>query len=691
MRPFPALCFFLLSLMAFSAQADSLFSVAPTDKSLEYLGDIFGPVGQLAYTNNYNTLFGKILSIFSASLLTLGIFVTIFNILVAVIGTASAGEMMGKKWSSIWIPARTLGGLLLLLPTETGYCKMQVFIMWLIINSVGAANSMWNLVLQSYEEGVVINQPAPQSPQTVELAKQVFRSLLCVAYLNDQISDLEKPIGWETIAPFRSGNDLLFGFPHGSPSRPVCGGFHVRDFKTIRDSLQLPIKNPEQLTQVQYTGLLGLSKLFDDAVSEALYLPNTQWNTKINIFEQAGLYFNDVLRSLIKPSEQTAQIVAGAKADGWILAGAYYYKLISAQTNSDPAQLIPTYTLPDVSSYSGLANADRYHGLLNTLTEQYLKAFTATTDKTHGQLALSPSNLGGHGKEIWDASFGQMKNIILDFTNYLTTNATDPIVSLANVGANIMISVEAIWITLMILILAISLMAHIGDCFQGVGLAIMEFVNLLTPIVVAVLLMLWVGGFSISVYLPLIPYLLYLFAALGWLMEVIEAMIGTPLVALALIIPSEDEWGHSGQSFMLFLAIALRPVLMLMGFVAGSKLLIVAIAYLNYASRATISSTLFGLGLFTSMVILAAYIGIVLVMVHQSFSLIYVLPDKVMRWIGGHGAAMMNEASMLQKTKGISDEGAQKAQGLAKGVGAKVNETSQKAGKGKKGGGGGVN
>ena len=108
------------------------FAPPPSDNSVMFLGQIFGIVdGVLSGTGSQ--IFGKMMGVFNAAVLALGSIVLMYTLLIGTMNTAHEGEFLGKKWSSIWLPARCSIGMSLLVPKASGYCIMQVFIMWIVI------------------------------------------------------------------------------------------------------------------------------------------------------------------------------------------------------------------------------------------------------------------------------------------------------------------------------------------------------------------------------------------------------------------------------------------------------------------------------------------------------------------------------------------------------------------------------
>ncbi len=141
----------------------AIFDPPHTDKSIEYLGIVFGGnVGKinLGLSSADTTHFvGHFFQIFNGIILAVAIFILSYVGIVSTVNTAQEGQVMGKKWSSVWIPLRSAIGLLLLAPVpNSGYSFLQVTLMWIVLNGVGAADNLWKFVLTNLAHGISVTQ-----------------------------------------------------------------------------------------------------------------------------------------------------------------------------------------------------------------------------------------------------------------------------------------------------------------------------------------------------------------------------------------------------------------------------------------------------------------------------------------------------------------------------------------------------
>ena len=149
-------------------------------------------------------------------------------------------------------------------------------------------------------------------------------------------------------------------------------------------------------------------------------------------------------------------------------------------------------------------------------------------------------------------------------------------------------------------------------------------------------------GVVLGIYLPFMPYLLYIFGAIGWLIGVAESLVAAPLVAMGITHPEgHDLLGKAEQSLMLLLGIFVRPATMLIGFIFAINLASVAVSLLNigfmnvfidFISDSSSDPLVGSINLVGTMLV---YTYVMMSVLDQAYSLIYQIPDRILRWIGG--------------------------------------------------------
>lgn len=159
------------------------FKVSPDDQSIFYLGQIFGYVGSVLPVKNAPLILGTMFKTFNTIALTLGAVVLIYTTVVGLLMTAHEGEFLGKgKWNGLWTPLRLLFGIIALFPTPTGYSILQIIFMWIIIQGVAAADTLWNTTLNFISVAGSVQATIPiQTLETRGTMTNLFQDLTCQA------------------------------------------------------------------------------------------------------------------------------------------------------------------------------------------------------------------------------------------------------------------------------------------------------------------------------------------------------------------------------------------------------------------------------------------------------------------------------------------------------------------------------
>lgn len=669
--------------------AAPLFGVNPDDKSMQYLGYVFGQVGNLPINpGEGNPLFQVVSLLLSQIFFGLAIVIIIYTAIVATISTAQEGEVMGKKWSTIWVPLRAGIGLYLLLPSAKGYSWIQLTVMWFIVQGVGVANALWEQVLVSYEREGSIHKDTREfdlkhSSSTVT---GIFRSNLCMQTINSNPSAVAKLNG-EFIEMYRYGDEIQFGRPTMMGAEaPICGSASIPG--TSRASMFNP---PDQNLPSDERRKTSISDAIQNAqatleapASEALAVPREQWRLS-NFFVDAGRTLQSSIRSLQTERKAFSEITKSAIVDGWIHAGSYHFHLTGKGKGIQPPPLQISTTSFEQNQINSLLGQDLGGEIglkINEKFSQYVNYVfddvdTLSPQQRSGGILIVGSKQGSAGvaQEILDAlSANVFDKIGVTFSNFINIfnsqndQNPDPIVSMSMLGGKIIEVVDTAMVVSIIAAAGIMLATSFCSGFVPVGHMGIGVIQLLVPFVVIILGVCWMGAIMLALYIPLIPYMVFTFAAVTWLLLVIEAMIAAPMIALTLIVPSEDEIGKAGHAFVILFGIFLRPMLMIVGLVFAIKLLIVVIGMLNFGFASTATYSLPALGMFAPVAVFMIYVGIATSFVHEAFSLIYRIPDHVLRWMGAMSDAEGGEKERVKGLEQSADKGAGIGAGISKGA-----------------------
>ncbi len=448
--------------------------------------------------------------------------------------------------------------------------------------------------------------------------------------------------------------------------------------------------------------------------------------------------------------------IPNAMKEGWMIAGRYYWDLSQIQAYMGKVSNIGSYSPPKASGYS--AATSQSSSLKTFMATSSLKnAWSsyksgALTQLTNYSQASGAGDTGQQypevekdsGNKILDLFLGPTIGDIVSLFALFSAKAgamgmgPDPILFLHEVGMKSMAVAGDIWIGLAIVLFGASAATIVCQSTLNLDTPLQAISDWIKPPLMILAAALLGIGVLLGYYVPLYPFMLFTFGVIGWIISVIEAMVAAPLIAFGLTHPEgHDFLGEAKQGLILLLGVFLRPVLMVIGLIAGMILSYVSLRILVYTYSGFLSDIFYqavpynsGTGspgdvvagaaiatgnvaagsggisglvmsLFTFPLMLAIFAALVYVVTNQCFSLIYRLPDYVLRWIGGPTEQSMSAQMAGQMQGAISQMGSQMGsggnaghKGIQKGKaqrdaagGDKGNDTSHSGGNSPKGDG----
>lgn len=743
---------FVLCLLPTSVSAD-LFSTPPTDKSLEFLGYIFGNrVGSVYLGGNPNPALAKMFELFNACIICIGVIIVSYIGIVSTMNTAQEGKTMGRKFASIWIPMRAALGMAALIPAPTsGYSVIQVSVMWLILQGVGAADHIWQNVLHNLSTGVGVsshildrnsanrnqNTYSKLNQDGTKLAEALLHTAVCThtlnsmqhAYKSRELPDasvVPQLVGkvkmYATKSPLTTTDTtaqikgtVYFGVPGNEQLYDICGKYEIAaqvdssEWPKSSEPRRVSKKELEQHADALYEhkrlaiALMyqELSKVAHDIVQQQmkprnsnnrLQYSNTQerFEPKGHLLQAINIYTQELTNMVIPhPRNELQDIVHAGNRHGWISAGSFYFALNKSFnvnffkniTVAPTMELVPVCKqsetncgvhFPDDSDELNgrLRNALRYSEEKNYIAARLWDA--------HQYLACEKANLfadrNKHSKQPLTIDVNEytaaqaaeqagIKRLHTEFYNDLQNmlfkeQHQDPLIAQGKFGAEVMRLSEESWLNKQAE--ATELQNRIKEGSLPATEENLRYLHNLTSsgtFFLTIYGFVWTLGATLAIYAPLVPYMMFAVGVLGWLLLVIEAVVAAPILTLSFILPGGEELGKIMNGLMLLLNIVLRPTLMLFGFVLATRLYGAVVDFVNFSMVGNFSNLGVEGSLFAWMAVATLYIGFIVTLANKCFALIYGLPDKILRWMGG--APEHSDASQeLQQTKGMMNRGA---------------------------------
>lgn len=687
--------FFLASLLLVlavgAAYADSStgtslnqFTPPAGDTSVDFLREVFGSIVGLISTGGNvkggqtEDVLGAMMKIFNSAVLFLGMLFVGYTTIKATVDSAHDGEILGKKMSSIWIPLRTVGGTALLLPLGSGYSLIQIAILWLALQGVGVADTIWKAAIEQINQDNMISRP--MIPDSRPLAANILKFEVCAAAMNKQFqesgrSTLIQPVPSSQVM-MNSGELLNYDVFDAVPvvgayttiknlsnakytvsnyqwkandnsyiNPAVCGGISWKQSWEASEgnSNTKIIKAPIIAAHAQ-----AVQQMIQDMQPIANQIVAGQKPTPGAIDTAANNYENALRTAAKNAVSQTNDrarndFLQAAKDGGWIFAGTWYNHIVKMNDvmqstlnglpTSDPIAITDKETKEVLQTYQdAMATADEY---AKNRVEGIRQVYYSQTD------VRAPQQGEGAWEYVRKLISAPFMGAINQMTQEIAGSNLNHMSQMKSFGDTIVGTGEALLITLAS---ATGVANSLAGKVAGAGVidwgAVLQFLsNILSVLVIA----LFFFGVTLSTYVPMIPFITWMTSVVNWFVLVLESVIAGPLFAVAHVHPDgDDAVGKAGHGYMMILSLVMRPALMLFGLIGGMLLTQPVVGLINVAFMTVVAGV--QADSMTGIVSFAAYVAIyVIVMttvVHIVFSLIHWIPDNILRWLGAQAGGI---------------------------------------------------
>lgn len=378
--------------------------------------------------------------------------------------------------------------------------------------------------------------------------------------------------------------------------------------------------------------------------------------------------------------------------DGWAMAGGFYQRLggIKEELGRIYAENVAQATAPNLNTlpqgpHSSLA-ANSYTTVYNTIISKSLTGGSYTTPDTPRAADLKsnliPSSLDdlsidtlGSRGDSFMSGFVQWGMERVTSTMIGTDGDVDAIARIKTTG-DVLALLQSTGFAADRLIhtslsglkaaaAAVGSVSFMGNKVDATPLAdtFLNWViyNFLTPLAEVTT---WLGrlAFYFGVFLPSLPYTIFMIAFVGWLMAVLQSIIAAPLWAVMHMTPDRTFVGSQTQGYLLLLSLFIRPALIITGLFAAMMVANPVVGYISKAFWAMYHANVTSaesLGWFIEFLQwknwLIVYGFVLLPVMYMIFGLSQTLPDTVLRWIGA-GISSMGETQATEQMRGQSEK-----------------------------------
>lgn len=672
------------------------FTPPPGDTSIDFLHEVFGNIVNLVSSgtdprgSSVSDVLGQMMSVFNTGVLFLAMIFVGYTTVTGTINSAHDGEILGRKMSEVWVPIRTVGGTAFLLPLGSGYCLIQIGVLWIALQGVGLADRIWSAAIQQISQDNMISNPI--IPDARPLAANILRFEVCAAAMNKQYADSGRNTRIQAMAIPRSvtntgdltgtgtpslvldsisrGTDVMRGNGANSKYNAVwLSRYQVVDYKWRAVDAN---GNPSTYINPDVCGGISWKESWESSESNA--------NTKVikapimaahaaavknmiaelnpvaqqivagqkpapGAIDTATEHYVLALRNAAKAAVQNtndrarADFLKAAESSGWIFAGTWYNHIV----RMNDVMQSTLNGLPSADPVSIVDGRETQEALQNyqdaiAVTNEYAKNRIADVKSVYYRETDLRAPQDGEGaseylKKLMSTPF---MGAINQITEEIAGSNLNHMSQMKSFGDTIVITGETLMITL-------STAAGVAD--SGAGLAVKTFFNahsalqILSGVFTFMMIGLFIFGVTLSTYVPMIPFITWITSVVNWFVLLIEAILAAPIWAAAHIHPDgDDAVGKGGQGYMMILSLFMRPSLMLFGLVTAMLLTQPITGFVNAGFMSAVSGvqadSITGIVKFLGYVTI--YVIFMTTIIHTVFSLIHWIPDNVPRWIGAN-------------------------------------------------------
>lgn len=638
----------------------------PDDLSRQALVTIFGDVVTNPLSTSAPTLIGSMFGAFNSIIAVLAVVWFMFIGIRHVVRSGHQGQVFSTGRDIVGTLS-VVAGFLMIVPTGNGWSIAQLIMLWgASIMGVGSANVMVQLAADNIANGYSMTvQPVQASTRTA--ARGIFEMELCKYAVNAGLNDFNQTVKSSTSlmtesAKTASGNYTVT-VSNGSG---ICGSasLSVEGNGTTDQSTIGKFFNP--FSKNEYSGVISAQRAamdnmisdMDNAASEFVTTFLEKRNSgngtlpdiETRIQRAADEYERAVQKSLpIDNGEQSRKeaLKSYLTTYGWVTLGAWYQTFATAnQRLAELADRAPAVT--SMSSLGEVGDTDLFSAVMGAYKTQLQNS---TYTPTIGTITTQDESNAANSTDPQSVVMKSIAPTILKWTNQAatewsgtgtTSNQVNPLIKMKNIGDYTLGTTEILWTGYT----TVRVLATMGDnsifgkavnLFSGLPKGFVALLDAAAPPIYFLLFLLFCAGFSLSIYLPFIPFIFWMTGIGNWIVSVLIGCTAGPLWAATHLGTPEDRGSRAAYGYIYLIDSMIRPPLMVFGFFFASVAIIAVGTILNSLFGAALVNVQVKslTGIFSLAGFLLIYARMCTTSVAAIFALQAYLPDHVINFLGG--------------------------------------------------------
>lgn len=708
--------------------------VMQSDLSVQVLNKIFGAgwenIASLLSSSSQagsdaamGTLIYDLLSVLNSCCALVVAWLFLLTTLCATLGAAQDGHgIAGRRYSNAWIPLRYTFAMGAVTPVFAGMNALQIIVLASIGMSIGFADSMWDTALEHISDTGAVT--ATSGPYTDRAAQRI----LPVVYQNAFMRSYLEKGSWKCTfsdtprnrSAGQSGDNYVISFE--LPYATSCateqdvaqelasmpgdwGSVIIRtpsgDAAQAMEQAFLDTVYPKAL-EVAGT-LLEAYQSGDFAFERATARGVAQTYTSAvgPVLSKAALGADSARTAAIDEFAQTAS------AQGWFMAGSYYWTL--AKISADAVSMQADFSEGGEINYDAVSaalwdpNMRQVVRWARDFVGAALRAGLDPQDETDADTAAQAGRMstpeddsflgtllsGFDTFRLWFQEGFRLDDdtVVSGLLESLGTN--DIMICLVRTARGFMNTCEDVILGA----LAVKGVSELGKMFassKGFDLSAISSAgetswNVLI-VVFVIAAPIWLLCWFYAYIVPMIPFVAWFTAVVGWIVLALEAVVACPVWLIGHCMPEGDGFaGHSARAgYALILSVLLRPLLLLLSFflcmivmsvsgdLIGRMVSLFLDATMGAFSADANSWMPRGFGVTSTVAALVLLGTIVGIGTWKLFTLVTVMPDRIIRWAGQLIANLGDDGARtnVQQSLRQAQEMGSRIAGLAVGGGA---------------------
>ncbi|EIS3448673.1 DotA/TraY family protein [Escherichia coli] len=641
----------------------------PDDLSRQALVTIFGDVVTNPLSTSAPTLIGSMFGAFNSIIAVLAVVWFMFIGIRHVVRSGHQGQVFSTGRDVVGTLS-VVAGFLMIVPTGNGWSLAQLIMLWgASIMGVGSANVMVQLAADNIANGYSMTVQPVQAP-TRTAARGIFEMELCKYAVNAGLNDFNQTAKSSTSlmtesAKTASGNYTVT-VSNGSG---ICGtaSLSVEGNGTTDQSTIGKFFNP--FSKNEYSGVISAQRAamdnmisdMDNAASEFVTTFLEKRNSgngtlpdiETRIQRAADEYERAVQKSL--PTDNGEQSRKEALKSylttyGWVTLGAWYQTFATAnQRLAELADRAPAVT--SMSSLGEVGDTDLFSAVMSAYKTQlqnttYTPPLGTVTSANEQRMANAQDP---------KSALSEMMSFFVYRTNWIateisgtgtTSDQVNPLIKMKNIGDYTLGTTEILWsgyttVRVLATVGDNSIFGKVANLFSGLPKGLVALLDAAAPPIYFLLFLLFCAGFSLSIYLPFIPFIFWMTGIGNWIVSVLIGCTAGPLWAATHLGTSEDRGSRAAYGYIYLIDSMIRPPIMVFGFFFASVAIIAVGTILNALFGAALVNVQFNslTGIFSLAGFLLIYARICTTSVAAIFALQAYLPDHVINFLGGREGA----------------------------------------------------